>query len=237
MRPTIANIRCTIFTSKPVEIDYDKSMKIASSLHSYQLFTFPVNGFSFQIGPGGMIPATLTSYEFRNNDNSLNISMGPDRIDINNCRVYSDIREAFSQIISIYNDVLSAFNNCVEFKIVRLALASVWNIADTNMNEISTKILSQSLNPNLIEWTNHRVERKPLPSSGILVNYGNKLARGAMKLPIEQTLKDRIYFETDVNTIPLSPDVLNDVKSSEFFANAIDESVLLVSDIFNQIGL
>ena len=75
MNPALSNIRGTFFTNKPVEIDYEKSMKIVTALQSYQLFPFPVNGFSFQIGPNGMIPATLTSYEFRNSNNSINISI------------------------------------------------------------------------------------------------------------------------------------------------------------------
>ena len=76
MNPTKANIRGTFFTNKPVEVDYDKSMKIATALQTYHLFPFPVNGISFQIGPGGMTPAPLSSYEFRNSNNSINISIG-----------------------------------------------------------------------------------------------------------------------------------------------------------------
>ena len=95
MNPTKASIRGTFFTNKPVEVDYERSMKIVTALQEHQLFPFPVNGFSFQIGPGGMTPSPLSGYEFRNSDNSVNISIGPDRVDVNQSKEFDNIEKAF----------------------------------------------------------------------------------------------------------------------------------------------
>ena len=134
MNPALSNIRGTFFTNKPVEIDYEKSMKIVTALQSYQLFPFPVNGFSFQIGPNGMIPATLTSYEFRNSNNSINISIGPDRIDVNLCKLNDNFEQAYRDCADFCLQALAAFHSCVDFKETRLALASTWILTKDNLD-------------------------------------------------------------------------------------------------------
>ena len=237
MNSTIANIRGTFFTNKPVEVDYDKSMKIVTALQSYQLFPFPVNGFSFQIGPNGMIPTTLTSYEFRNSNNSLNITIGPDRVDVNQCKKFDDIEQAYREAANLCQQVLSAFHSCVEFKETRLALASTWVLTKDNIDAISERYLQQEKNESLIEWENRRVERKLLHSIGVLVNYGHKIARSQIKLPVELALLDRLYVETDINTIPLLPDVLNPEKTAMFFDNAVEASKEITSEYYRKLSL
>ena len=237
MNSTIANIRGTFFTNKPVEVDYDKSMKIVTALQSYQLFPFPVNGFSFQIGPNGMIPTTLTSYEFRNSNNSLNISIGPDRVDVNQCKKYDDIEQAYTEVADFCLQVMKSFHSCVEFKETRLALASTWILAQNNLDAISERYLQQENNNNLIEWENRRVERNLLQSIGVPVNYGHKIARSSIKLPVEITLADRVFLETDINTVPLLPDVLNADKAALFFKNAVEVSKRITLDYYRKLSL
>lgn len=237
MNPTIANIRGTFFTNKPVEVDYDKSMKIVTALQSYQLFPFPVNGFSFQIGPNGMIPTTLTSYEFRNSDNSLNITIGPDRVDVNQCKKHDDIEQAYREAAEFCQHVLKAFHFCVEFKETRLALASTWVLTKDNIDAISERYLQQEKYDSLIEWENRRVMRKVLQSIGVPVNYGHKIARSPIKLPIEVTLADRLFVETDINTVPLLPDVLNTEKTALFFDNAVEASKDITSEYYRKLSL
>lgn len=232
MNPTKANIRGTFFTNKPVEVDYDKSMKIVTALQSYQLFPFPVNGISFQIGPGGMTPAPLSSYEFRNSNNSINISIGPDRVDVNQCKEYNNVEKAFRDTSDFCLKVIDAFHACVEFKETRLALASTWILAKDNLEILSNNLLQAEKSENLIEWENRRVERRPLNTIGALVNYGHKIARGQIKLPIEITLDDRIFIETDINTVPLPPDVLKGDNLALFFDNAIEASNTIISQYF-----
>lgn len=237
MKPIIANIRSTVFTNKPVEVDYDKSLKIVTVLQEYKLHPFPVNGFSFQLGPTGMIPTTLSSYEFRTSDNTLNISLGPDRIDINSCKLYSDIRTAYTEMVDIFQKVEDAFRSCVEFKVVRLALASTWNLGGNDLESKTATLLGGQNNAQLVEWENRRVERIPLQGSGIPVNYGHKIARGTIKLPTEPILSDCIFLETDINTIPLPTETLNEDISSAFFASAVDQSVRIVSETLKKISL
>ena len=237
MNPTKANIRCTFFTNKPVEVDYDKSMKIVAALQAYQLFPFPVNGISFQIGPGGMTPAPLSSYEFRNSDNSINISIGPDRVDVNQCKEYDNVEKAFRDTSDFCLKVMDAFHAYVEFKETRLALASTWILAKDNLEALGNDILQSEKSENLIEWENRRVERKPLNSIGVLVNYGHKVARGQIKLPIEIALNDRIFMETDINTVPLPPDVLKGDNVTQFFDNAIEVSNAIISSFFKKMLL
>ena len=237
MNPIIANIRGTFFTNKPLEVDYNKSMRIVAGLQSYQLFTFPVNGLSFQISPSGMIPVTLNSYEFRNSDNSLNITIGPDRVDVNQCKKYDDIGQAYMEGASHCQQVISAFHSIVEFKETRLALASTWVIAMDNLDVLSRRFLSSEQNENLIEWENKRVERRLLESIGVLINYGHKIARSQIKLPVEQVLADRIFIETDINTVPLPPDILDIDKTSRFFEDAIENSKKITSDYYKKITL
>lgn len=237
MNPTIANIRGTFFTNKPVEVDYDKSMKIVTELQSYQLFPFPVNGFSFQIGPNGMIPTTLTSYEFRNSNNSINITIGPDRVDINQCIKQDDIEQAYGAAADFCQQVLKAFHSCVEFKETRLALASTWVLSNDNLDSISERYLQQEKHDCIIEWENRRVERRVLQSIGVPVNYGHKIARSPIKLPIEVAFADRLFVETDINTVPLLPDVLNTEKIAMFFDNAIEVSKGIVSEYYRKLSL
>jgi hypothetical protein len=237
MNPALSNIRGTFFTNKPVEIDYEKSMKIVTALQSYQLFPFPVNGFSFQIGPNGMIPATLTSYEFRNSNNSINISIGPDRIDVNLCKLNDNFEQAYRDCADFCLQALAAFHSCVDFKETRLALASTWILTKDNLDAISERYLQPEPHDNLIEWDNRRVERRQLQSIGVPVNYGHKIARSQIKLPIEQVVADRIFVETDINTIPLPPDVLNAQKDALFFDNAVEASKGITSDYFNKMNL
>ncbi len=232
MNPTKANIRGTFFTNKPVEVDYDKSMKIATALQTYQLFPFPVNGISFQIGPGGMTPAPLSSYEFRNSNNSINISIGPDRVDVNQCREYDNIEKAFRDTSVFCLKVIDAFHSCFDFKETRLALASTWILAKDNLEVLSNNLLQTEKSENLIEWENRRVERRPLNTTGPLVNYGHKVARGQIKLPTEIALDDRIFIETDINTVPLPPDVLKGNNVTLFFDNAIEASNVIISQYF-----
>lgn len=235
MNPTIANIRGTFFTNKAVEVDYVKAMKIVTALQAYQLFPFPVNGFSFQIGPNGMIPTTLTSYEFRNNDNSLNISIGPDRIDVSQCKKFDSIEDAFSETADFCKKVMGAFHSSADFKETRLALASTWILADNNIAAISELFLQSEMNENLIEWENRRVERKLLPSIGSQINYGHKIARSQIKLPVEVALSDRLFIETDINTIPLQPDYLNEGRIDSFFKDAIEVSCSIISSYYSKL--
>lgn len=235
MNPTLANIRGTFFTNKPIEIDYEKSIKIVTTLQSHQLFPFPVNGFSFQIGPNGMIPTTLTSYEFRNSNNSLNISIGPDRVDVNQCRKFDSIVQAFRETADLCKKVIDAFHSIVDFKETRLALASTWILASNNIEAISERFLQSEGNDQLIEWENRRVERKSLQSIGTLINYGHKIARSQIKLPVEVSIADRIFVETDINTIPLQPNFLNADRIDCFFENAIEVSVGIISDYYNSL--
>ena len=232
MNPTKANIRGTFFTNKPVELDYERSMKIVTALQSYQLFPFPVNGISFQIGPGGMTPAPLSSYEFRNSNNSINISIGLDRVDVNQCKDYNNVEKAFRDTSDFCLKVIDAFHACVEFKETRLALASTWILAKDNLEILSNNLLQVEKAENLIEWENRRVERRPLNTIGALVNYGRKIARGQIKLPIEIALDDRIFIETDINTVPLPPDVLKGDNLALFFDNAIEASNAIISQYF-----
>lgn len=232
MNPTKANIRGTFFTNKPIEVDYDKSMNIATALQTYQLFPFPVNGFSFQIGPGGMTPVPLSSYEFRNSNNSINISIGPDRVDVNQCKEYDNVEKAFRDTSDFCLKVIDVFHACVEFKETRLALASTWIFAKDNLEALGNDILQSEKTENLIEWDNRRVERRPLNSIGALVNYGHKIARGQIKLPIEIALEDRLFIETDINTVPLPPDVLKRDNVTLFFENAIEASNAIISKYF-----
>ena len=229
MNPTKASIRGTFFTNKPVEVDYERSMKIVTALQEHQLFPFPVNGFSFQIGPGGMTPSPLSGYEFRNSDNSVNISIGPDRVDVNQSKEFDNIEKAFRATSDFCIQVLDAFHSCFEFKETRYALASTWIFAKDNLEEYSNELLKQGNNENLIEWENRRVERRMLNAVGVPVNYGYKIARGQIKLPIESALTDRIFIETDINTIPLSPDILNADKAALFFEYAIETSNEIIS--------
>jgi hypothetical protein len=212
-------------------------MKIVTALQSYQLFPFPVNGFSFQIGPNGMIPATLTSYEFRNSNNSINISIGPDRIDVNLCKLNDNFEQAYRDCADFCLQALAAFHSCVDFKETRLALASTWILTKDNLDAISERYLQPEPHDNLIEWDNRRVERRQLQSIGVPVNYGHKIARSQIKLPIEQVVADRIFVETDINTIPLPPDVLNAQKDALFFDNAVEASKGITSDYFNKMNL
>ena len=235
MNPTLENIRGTFFTSKPIEVDYEKSMKIATALQAYQLFPFPVNGFSFQIGPNGMIPATLTSYEFRNSNNSLNISIGPDRVDVNQCKKFDSIEQAFIETANLCKQVIGAFHSNIDFKETRLALASTWILANSNIEAISERFLQPEKNENLIEWENRRVERKFLQSIGAHVNYGHKIARSMIKLPVEVALSDRLFIETDINTIPLQPIFLNADKIDCFFENAIEVSSGIISENYSKL--
>lgn len=237
MTPTLSNIRGTFFTNKPVEIDSEKSMKIVTALQPYQLFSFPVNGISFQIGPNGMIPATLTNYEFRNSNNSINISIGPNRVDVNLCEQNDDFEPAYRGGADFCLQALAAFHSCVDFKETRLALASTWILAKDNLDAISERYLQPEAHQNLIEWDNRRVERRQLQSIGVPVNYGHKIARSQIKLPTEQVMADRIFVETDINTIPLHPDVLNAEKDALFFDNAVEASNGIISDYFNKMTL
>lgn len=237
MNPALSNIRGTFFTNKLVEIDYEKSMKIVAALQSYQLFSFPVNGFSFQISPNGMIPATLTSYEFRNSNNSINISIGPDRVDVNLCKENDNFEQAYREGADFCLKALAAFHSCVDFKETRLALASTWILTKDNLDTIGERLLQPETHENLIEWDNRRVERHQLQSIGVPVNYGQKIARSLVKLPIEQVMTDRIFIETDINTIPLPPDVLNAEKDALFFDNAVETSKVITSDYFNELTL
>lgn len=235
MTPTLANIRGTFFTNKPIEVDYEKSMKIVTALQAYQLFPFPVNGFSFQIGPNGMIPATLTSYEFRNSNNSLNISIGPDRVDVNQCKKFDSIEQAFRETANLCKQVIVAFHSSLDFKETRLALASTWILANNNIEAISEKFLQPERTENLVEWENRRVERKLLQSIGAQVNYGHKIARSQIKLPVEVALADRLFIETDINTIPLPPDFLNAEKNDCFFENAVEVSNGIILENFSKL--
>ena len=236
MNPQTATIRVTFFTNKPIEVDYEKSMKIVANLSAYQLFPFPVNGFSFQIGPAGMTPITMTGYEFRNSDNSLNISIGPDRVDINQCKNYSNIEMAFNSMLEIYKSVSQAFHGCLEFKETRLAIASTWIIPSVDMRAVTSSFIGDN-NVNLIEWENRRVERKTLESIGVPVNYGSKIARGFLKLPIEPLPMDRIFVETDVNTVPLLQDYFDVDKSIRFFEDALRSSVRIITALFEKVAI
>ena len=90
-------------------------------------------------------------------------------------------------------------------------------------------------NENLIEWENRRVERKLLQSIGTQVNYGHKIARSQIKLPVEVALADRLFIETDINTIPLQPDFLNAEKIDCFFENAVEVSKGIISENYSKL--
>lgn len=234
MTPTTANIRGTFFTNKSIELDYEKAMKVVSILEQYRLFAFPVSGFSFQIGPGGMVPVAMNGFEFRNRENKLNISIGPDRVDINSYIEDGEILKAFTSMSAICQNVINAFASCIEFKVVRLALASTWNISFENLDFYSARYLElEDTNTNhIVEWDKRIVERKVLEENGLLVNYGRRIARATIKLPAELMIKDRIIAETDINSIPVPPDKLDEAMISSFYKDAVSSSDTIIRNYF-----
>ena len=234
MKPTNANIRGTFFTNKPLELDYDKAMKIMTSLEKYKLFSFPVSGFSFQIGPEGMVPTAMNGFEFRNRDNRLSISIGPDRVDVNSYVDDGSIPDAFSKMSVLSQDVIEAFSSCFEFKIVRLALASTWTIALSDLEQISARLLDKDVDPDLVEWEFRSVKRDALKDKGLLINYGKKVARATVKLSAESLMKDRIFVETDINTVPIPQMVIIPDTTKAFFGDAVSRSIRIVNSIFKK---
>lgn len=231
----IANIRGSFFTNKPVEIDFTNSSKIIAALNEYHLFAFPINGFSFQIGPSGMIPFKVNNYGFRNSDASLSITIGPDRVDVSICNSFDNTQNAFEETKTFCLKVLDAFHSCVNFKETRLALASTWILASRNLDQVSKQLLGEDVPDNLIEWNNRRVERKALDSICTTVNYGHQIVRGQVKLPTELMVSDRIVVETDINTIPLPQGFLNKEKDDAFFNNAVLISSEIVDNYYKKI--
>lgn len=232
MTSTNANIRGTFFTNKPLELDYDKAMKIATSLEKYKLFPFPVSGFSFQIGPGGMVPTAINGFEFRNKDNRHSISIGPDRVDVNSYVDDGSIPDAFSKMSVFSQDVIEAFSSCFEYIIVRLALASTWTIALSDLELVSARLLDKDVEPDLVEWEIRSVKRNALKDKGFLINYGEKIARATVKLSAESIMKDRIIVETDINTVPIPQMIINPDTTTAFFGDAVFNSIRIVKSVF-----
>lgn len=228
-----ASIRSTFFTNKPIELDYEKAMKIANSLSSYKLFPAPVTGFSFQIGPTGMIPTAMNSFEFRNGENLLNISIGPNRVDINHI-VNKKTQLAFADMSDLCQNTIQAFSSCIDYRIVRLALASTWVLAEDNLSRVQSDLVGSENNSQLIEWDKHFVNRSVPKDVLIPINYGWKIARAAIKLPTDLTIKDRIFLETDINTIPLPPEQLPSSKVKLFFNDAINASIDIIKKYIHE---
>ena len=232
------NRRATIFINESRMMNNQDLELLRPLMQEFSLLPSANKQMNFQITPNGLQPIEGLSIDLRSSDDSFKIFFGQGRIDIVRSKVKADdILDPVDDFVEKVQRVISMLNQAYQsWEINRLALCI--NVCfDLDNEHLASSYHKFVVNDesDIVEWRLRKVVRKSIrEGSPLLVNQVATISRSITQIPFEQIPIDRVFVETDFNTvvgqdIKFSTDVITD-----FWEKTKEDTLQLIED-YNQI--
>lgn len=201
MNATIIERRATLFVGNPIKITGENIPVFIEAFGKLKLFPSVNKGIGIKVTPKGIEQEDIISLDLKYLDETVKVSIGPDRIDIVSKKVNEDWDSFREFVMQISTEIKSKFNN----DIIRYALcASIRLKLDQDHAQKSYAKLFVSKEENLVEWQMRKVNRTllkfPDREDSILVNNVYNLCRNSSTVNGEN-LTNIVTLDLDINTI------------------------------------
>ncbi|WP_071146664.1 hypothetical protein [Bacteroides ihuae] len=231
MEADVINRRATLFVSVPIVINGETLPKFVEAFNGLNLLPSVNKGLGLKFTPQGVVQENVISLDMKYLDETLKVSIGPDRFDI----VGTKRNESMDEFLKKVRDIIAAISKTYP-EFTRLALCSTlfFDMNISLLNKVYQKIASvQDEYP--IEWQIRKILRDKIEKTGevLTINKAYTLSRNITQIGPEDPT-DRILLDIDINTV-----VGNDLKilnhqQSEFWdtaTSAIEDAVKYYKDL------
>lgn len=237
MNATIMERRATLFVGTPIKITGENIPAFITAFGKLGLYPSVNKGIGIKVTPNGVEHEDVISLDMKYLDETLKVSIGPERIDIVSKKTDENWDSFREFLMKISNEITSQFNN----DIIRYAqCASIRLKLDLKHAQEAYQKLFVDKDSNPVEWQLRKVHRTQLLSSdnkvSVKVNNVYNLSRNNVIVNGEN-LSNIVTLDMDVNTLVGSD--INSLKliqelfwvsSSATIQNAIDNYYSILSD-------
>ena len=232
------NRRSTFFVKEQIIVNNENVIKIASSLGKFGLVPSANKGIGFKITPNGIIQEEVLSLEMKTFDDSFKIVFNVDRIDlIRNKISATDNLEDIYSFVEKTKEIFSILKNVYSLIVTRVALSTntSYDIPSAFIDNIYGKLVNSDETP--VEWQIRKVLRASLaPENHIQTNNVYTLSRNLAQIGFENTAKDRILCEIDINTVPIVNLKLEDSDIDAFWTTASTDIIEATGNYSKQLS-
>lgn len=228
MNANIIERRATLFVARQMQITGDNIPAFIKSFSKLSLFPSVNKGIGIKLTPKGIEQEEVISLDMKYLDETLKVSIGPDRVDIVSKRkdeTWDSFREIVMQISSA---VVTDFNNTI----VRYAQCATIRIKlDQQLADNAYAKLFRDAESAPVEWQFRKVTRgqiqAPDEQSSVIVNNVYNLTRNNAIID-GRNISNIIMLDMDVNTL-INSDMNQLIRIQEQFwiesAHTIEEAV------------
>lgn len=201
MNATIQERRATLFVGTPIKITGENIPAFITTFGQMGLFPSVNKGIGIKVTPKGVEQEDVISLDMKYLDETLKVSIGPDRIDIVSKKTDENWDSFRAFIMKISNEITTQFGN----DIIRYAqCASIRLKLDLKHAQEAYQKLFVDKDSNPVEWQLRKVHRTKLQSSdkkfSVVVNNVYNLSRNNVVVNGEN-LSNIVTLDMDVNTL------------------------------------
>lgn len=199
MKAEVINRRATLFVGTPISIDEHTLPQFVEAFSGLGLLPSVNKGLGLKITPQGVIQENVISLDMKYLDDTLKVSIGPNRFDI----VSTEKTETMDAFLRKIESIITAISKAYSEPFTRLALCSTvfFNIEASLLDKVYEKVVNiQGEYP--VEWQIRKVLRSKIENDNksLTVNNVYTLSRNIMQIGTEVPA-DRILLDMDINTI------------------------------------
>lgn len=193
--------RATLFVGNPIKITGENIPAFITTFGKLGLFPSVNKGIGIKITPKGVEQEDVISLDMKYLDETLKVSIGPDRIDIVSKKTDENWDSFRNFIMKISNEITTQLSN----DIIRYAqCASIRLKLDQKHAQEAYQKLFVDNEPNPVEWQLRKVHRTNLQSPdkkfSVVVNNVYNLTRNNVIVNGEN-LSNIVTLDMDVNTL------------------------------------
>lgn len=201
MNATITERRATLFVANQMLITGENIPVFIASFSKLNLFPSVNKGIGIKVSPKGIEKEDVISLDMKYLDETLKVSIGPDRIDIVSKRINENWDSFRELVMQISSTVVNDLNNVI----VRYAQCATIKIKlDQQLAEKSYAKLFKSTEEYPVEWQFRKVIRDMLQSldgkARVFVNNVYDLSRDNAIVE-DRNISNIITLEMDINTL------------------------------------
>lgn len=204
MDPIIINKRATLFLSVPQVFDENSMPLYVKALIPMKLMPTFSQGVGIKIKPDGSVePQKTINLEMRKLDNSLVVTLSPERIDI----ISNKDNETIETFNGVIEPIVAAIKTTYPHAFSRLAqyAAIMYKVEGVGFTEVYNKCFlpKKGENPDrFIEWSSRKVCRSSIgeDANAVVINNVESISRSKVQIGVSKG-KDRIIQEIDINTV------------------------------------
>lgn len=227
MNASILERRATLFVGTPIIISGENIPIFISTFGKMNLFPSVNKGFGIKLTPKGVVQEDVISLDMKYLDETVKMSIGPDRIDI----VSKKVDENWDSFRNLVMEISKEIKNNFSTEITRYAQCALIRLKlDSNHAQSAYSKLFVARDENPVEWRLRKVNRTLLLSPDkqykVVVNNVYNLSRN-YAIVNGENISNIVTLDMDINTLVGSDiNALNNLQ--ELFwvssANTIEEA-------------